>query len=909
MASLLLIPSTGHLPLLQDTVPLLLESLDHEGEDVVLVYSLNGKEAPGGADWLASLATPSRVRLFALVSPDPLSFAQAVNLPLGGLRIDSEKGEVAFVEEAGETLFEVVVVMNDDLRVGPGFLSGLRRALHSSYLHSLSDPVDAQGGSPFHPVSDYGPVGIAGPASDVVAGTQRTPGGRPPKMPLADFVRDFAARNPANVMNADFLSGLCLAFTAKAFSSLLLPGEVPALYDPRYPIGGYEDNDLMVRAEALGIRRVIAGDVFVEHLGHRSLDRLYPQHARGLANRPLYLTLQAASTPRLEECLFATVFATPRTANEFHLLKMQLVALAPLVDGIALVWGRNPATAFEGPDAEVGLRACSPADLRLLEAARHPEVETAIRQLLLYTPGWIREIHPVLAKSDLLLGIDVNPPGASPAAGWDRAQQLALLGGATWILAARTGWLPEMRLHLEHLLRLTAHPDPLIQAWRFGVVEHWGSPDLVRADILQGEVCFYRVAPSPRKITRPHLCTPDFDPMVVREAPCRWRDFRHIRALDRRDLQGQENYQVPVEPWTGEGGISLTMLVHSGEALRDLARQLDELYGLVEEIVLVWTDPAGEAHPAFAAFAELAALFGVTWVFHPFADDLSACRNAGLDRLQALQAEKHRTFTAHASPPPPAWVLVMDPDEVVADPGQLHRTLREYQRDAFHACVLFSFQNLRPASTGEPPTFSQAIRFFRLAPDWRYSSRVHEMFDRTMHTRRAEGREPWTRQLPKEILLLNPGGANDPEKMEAKVQRYTRMLRKELEDNPWNAGAWVSLGLQYENEQDHERALECFHRARSAAPALGNWMAEKELAVYHIRRAQEALARLLQTIPPQHEYAGVARNLAEYLAQQVPPMPLLGRALLGEFKDLGDPPPAPTPETLPPWLEYRRDRC
>ena len=61
------------------------------------------------------------------------------------------------------------------------------------------------------------------------------------------------------------------------------------LLDPVYGVGGYDDDDISVRAEQAGWRQAVARDTYIHHVGHQSLDRHWQEADRGLSNSPIYI--------------------------------------------------------------------------------------------------------------------------------------------------------------------------------------------------------------------------------------------------------------------------------------------------------------------------------------------------------------------------------------------------------------------------------------------------------------------------------------------------------------------------------------------------------------------------------------------------------------------------------------------
>ncbi|MHC4944561.1 MAG: glycosyltransferase [Planctomycetota bacterium] len=77
----------------------------------------------------------------------------------------------------------------------------------------------------------------------------------------------FAKRHARLIEDVPFASGMCLLIKRKVLDRT-------GLFDERYGPGNFEDNDLCLRIKNLGLRIVVARDVFVYHLGNRTFRHL-----------------------------------------------------------------------------------------------------------------------------------------------------------------------------------------------------------------------------------------------------------------------------------------------------------------------------------------------------------------------------------------------------------------------------------------------------------------------------------------------------------------------------------------------------------------------------------------------------------------------------------------------------------
>ncbi|NIA14061.1 MAG: glycosyltransferase [Nitrospiraceae bacterium] len=157
-----------------------------------------------------------------LHAPENLGFAGGVNLGLA-----QAEGHV--------------VLLNSDTLPPEGWLECMEGAL-------LSD----------------GDIGLVGPMSNCVSGSQRIEGLELESMDAINaFARDLARRKRGQLRDVARLVGFCLMIGDTALAQL-------GVFDEGYGIGNFEDDDYCLRAVRAGYRLCIAEDAFVFHYGGRT---------------------------------------------------------------------------------------------------------------------------------------------------------------------------------------------------------------------------------------------------------------------------------------------------------------------------------------------------------------------------------------------------------------------------------------------------------------------------------------------------------------------------------------------------------------------------------------------------------------------------------------------------------------
>lgn len=910
----------------------------------------------------------------------PIGFGHAVN-----------RGIQAMIAHAG--LPDLTVIFNDDLRVTPGWLEGLHKAAATTHVRLVSEPPSEMptdgrsvsevngrviGIRPSRPVEGYGRIGIIGPCSVNVAGIQsiRTDPRHPITEKNADhFSTLFRRDNAGEYLSASFLSGFCMALTAECLLDLAYrgeAGEVLGIFDgDRYPIAGYEDNDLCVRAERLGWRLLVDGETFIFHLGHQSFDAFFPEMARGMRNRLAYYEKHRPETQTPQKVV-GVYRVKVETGNDIGYLRASLVGMSRLVDGFAILLTENPAECSRSPDFRATLPTLADHDREWLQAcveAGRAGGTAALAAVAEATRRWvIRTLRAFAAQGG---GKEVPVKVKC----WDgefneREERNAVIAlgesmGADWLWSVDHDELPEERVRRYHLDRWLSHPDPMVAEWDFSWLNHWDSERMIRVDSPWGDAVngrptykggmhgfrLWRVnRATPRRIQAGGFnglhCgnCPEMGMEAKRVAGFRFRHLGYLRHFDRvRKLRrygeqdpnpdpwlvGNDGYGHLVQeegavfyPYVEVNGVGLHVLVYEKEDPDDIGRLLDQLYGVVDAVVLVWTGEWTEEDQRWLSdpeapwkegewpstgpsreLAKFASLFKARMIHHPLAENIAEARNAGISELARLSSGEAPEV------PGLGWALFLDPDEHLQAPHEDAVAIRRMAEVSNGWGWLFRFHNLQPGD--RHPTASESLRMSRLDPEgiMRMNGRVHEGFDRATQLLVGRGEHPQLRYAP--FVILNAGQKVTDERMEEKLQHYVHLLRRELEDDPFSAKAWVSLGLHAENQGDQEAAMECYQRAMLCP---GNsYLPFKEAALYHLRMARLLTAEVVERTAGAHGYHRIATEQLDWLRENAPERPLVGLARvkpesrqglgfpLPEFPDpkKAEAPPA-LPQALPP---------
>lgn len=981
---LIVIPTVANPSVLVPAFDRLCRNLD--GLRVHVVASINPLDPAHGAEseeeirrtWLAYVSRNPGCHFTIYNHGAPAGFGGAINLGLrvaiGGLGVQPIFSTCP-ITMAG--IAPLTVIFNDDLVVTRGWLSGMLDALASPEVEEWSEIADPETHErPKRPMADYigsKSVGLIGPITNVACGIQVI--GDEEQKRLRDvgwdkFAEEWRAARAGSVVTATFLSGYCMGITHACMEALSFYQEGPVggwtpgdaepgltfqwLFDERYTIAGYEDNDLCARADFAGYRAVVAAEVFIGHLGHQTFDAAFPEMDRGMRNRGVYYDVwrdRLANIGRRTVAAYRVRFDVP---NDLVMFRTSLVATGRLVDGIAILLTRNPAEMMRGEEFQQELAAGRvPADMLELLAACQRAPAGAAEALARWAHGWAGK-HPETRRPKVT-GVswkgDFN----------ERVERNALLAiaekmGADWILSIDHDEYFEPRVDRALLERVMSHPDPLVQQFDIAFINHWENNRMYRTDRpwgdggswkggMRGFRLFRVCKANPRRILAGghnglHCGNvPGVDGSAKRVFGGRMRHFGYMRWQDRQRKEARYNEQDPnpdpmlvggtsyahinrdegmvLSAFTPENGIGLHMLVHEGERADDIGRILDQLHGIVDRIVLVWTGdwtskswledgftrsvqvnglqgeglpPGGlnarldtvVTHRAGAivhsraerpeeevwygngpglAMARMAAHFGVEWVHHPLADNIGAARNAGIDALRA-------------SGPNMGWSLFFDPDEHFA-PTTTPIILRRMAEVGDSYGWIFRFLNRH---TDGSQNTSESCRMARLDPEglMRMNGRVHESFSKAVGVLQARGLGNILRVAP--FVIMNTGLSRDADAMQKKLDFYMRLTVLDLLEDPHNPTAWTTLGLYWLNEGADLAGLECLSRATQCA--TGEYVPFRELALVYGRLAHACLAEAEVRLG-NHSLRQQIREHVEALAEIAPPLPRLGHVVAG----------------------------
>lgn len=680
----IIIPTVANPNVLVPTMARLTGVAPREPVRVGIVLSVNSPDneaAERALDACRKLCAAAEIDLLVHQEAGPIGFGAANN-----------RGTIAMFEAWGVP--ELTIYHNDDAHPSVGWLTKLLATLRTDTIHGYSEPWEPTGDrqrTP-RPRELYGKIGLVGPVSNLVAGIQLCQSVWDPACKaVGQFGGDIDAfaelvqrRYGGQHVTADFLSGFCVGIGRDALLDLLLmpnvDGELvpwareigtdehPFVYkgtteqaarivggvvgpwdEVSFPVAGYEDNDLCLRAELLGWRKLVSAGCFVGHIGHQTFDLLFPDMLRGMRNRARYYDKWRHFTrPNRELKLVAAIRQRFEVGHDFHLLRNVLKRVGDTCDGLALVLTANPLDVRDhggwpseqkllAPDDWELLNACNAAG-QPAEDGTPPDREAVAKQIAAAMHAWCAKQMPGSRIGPEQISVEVWTKGFNERDERNRTHELAEALGADWILSVDGDEVIEDRIQRWHLERYMRNPNPDVWSYDQSWINHyesgrvvWETPPWGDGGKYTGGMHGFRLWRVPRLpdtgalVDPPRIfagtdnglhCgnSPDRDIMSKRVSGMRFRHFGYTRRADRERkhlryriqdanpdplLTGNSGPDAYSHILEGEGhrvseyspvnGIGLHVLLHRGEPAHGLASLLDTVYAVVDRIVVVWT--------------------------------------------------------------------------------------------------------------------------------------------------------------------------------------------------------------------------------------------------------------------------------------------------------------------------------
>lgn len=970
----IIIPTVANPTVLVPAFDRLCRHLD--GLRVQVIVSINPLNPAHGEESIRAISqlwrsySPAGCHLTIYNHESAAGFGGAINLGIRTLLGMRNEGPTQSVGETPDIPYGIpplTVIFNDDLHVTAGWLTGMLAALTSETVCEWSELGDrATKTRPMRSMADYvgkGSIGLVGPVTNVAAGIQVIGADQQDhfrEVGIDVFAAEWRTERGSEVLTATFLSGYCMGLTFELIESLSTyteHGSFDWLFDERFLVAGYEDNDICARADFAGFRAIVASNTFIGHLGHQTFDAMFPEMDRGMRNRLVYYDKWAPELASLGKSIVAAYRIRLDVPNDLTMLRMSLVRASQLYDGVAILVTSNPSAMLESEEFQTELQAkrVPGEDLDFLHACAGPNIgQKAINAAM---GRWAALQLQRLPES--------RRPRLSVAC-WtgefnERDERNALLElaeklNADWIMSVDHDEALEPRVTREHLNRLISHPDPLVSEFDFAFVNHWIDNRMYRTDRpwgdggswtggMRGYRLFRVNRANPRRILAGghnglHCGNvPGVDGIAKRTAGMRIRHFGYMRYADRMRKERRYNVQDPnpdpvlvgsssyqhitaeegmtLSPYVPVNGIGLHMLVYERETADNVGRLLDSLYSVADRVVLVWTGEWDDAHKGWllpapggpmgsdvpragdgkARQAVVLAGPGDEWYgTGPGREMAAMAAHFGAEWVHQPLADDiagARNAGLNALQGTPGMGWALFLDPDEHLPSLAPTMIRRMAEVSDAWGWMWRFRNQYERGGGNE---SESVRMSRLDPDgrMRMNGRVHESFSKAVKGLQDEGYSSILRSSP--FVTINVGLARSPAAMDAKLEFYRRLTEMDLRDEPRNPTAWTTLGLYWLNEGCETTAMECFSRA--VRVSTGEYLPFHTLGTQHLRLATLFLGEA-ESRMGNHRLRRTTRELVEGLREAVPPIQILGTVADGGRRALTDEEALPT---LPPFL-------
>ena len=686
---------------------------------------------------------------------------------------------------------DYLVLLNNDLLFTAGWLEGLRQCMDHAHEQ----------------LEGFGPAGLVGPVSNRVGGPQRVSVPRDYDPANLEGVAEVFRGQRADAWRPSFfLSGFCLMMGRACLADV---GGLDEAFSP----GGFDDNDLVLRAQEQGWTCYIAGDVFVHHQGHATFDTHHPELRRGLANQQRFYDKwrQRREGPR-------RLVAVYRVKDCAATIQQSLDATASFADQICVL--------DDGSTDETS-RICRehPAVTRY-EFQQLPFDERRDRNRLLQLAG------------------DLSPD---------------------WVISVDGDELFELsRPRAERLMHLT---DPHVKVLGFHWYTFWEpTHEYFRADGIFGGMSgmrMFRWEPGQRI----QLGTPEglhcgnipqfpegaqrFTSTRVRHlgydsAPLRQAKFEFYRDLDHDPdprLVGAADYShlisdtVTLRRLAPEHGVSLCIITRNEETA--LLQFLAFWEPFVDQICVTDTGSAD----------------GTVAIAEQFTDCVERLDDEQMDLARA----RNRSLKMATQP----WILSLDPDEEMspADLPALHRLTDD---DPCHA---YSFRVVNHQKEGAP-ILSSAVRLFRNSEQIYYSRPVHETVEESLRAL------PNAVLKLSEIPIQHLGYLKPDDEVQRKLDDYFICNKRYQQENPDDPMTYYNEALHHLNEGHEAQAVEHLEQAMTRDRAFLS--ARSQLAYVHQERAIRLWREILDIAPVGHPLRADAEQALQILGQVTPHRPRVG---------------------------------
>ena len=588
------------------------------------------------------------------------------------------------------------------------------------------------------------------------------------------------------------------------------------ILDEQFGSGNFEDDDFCLRAALDGYQNIIAGDVFIHHIGSATFQGNQINYVEAmLKNQALFNEKWSRPVVDADQAKQIVRLKTLEKAESLRLAGDVDAAVELLLqEGIRQI---PDEPLFYQAMARIFLEAGMPKDA--LDVLRESPEQVGVSSLLtiqaLFETGDVAGAATLLnlfsAKGDtsdslVIRGNLFLAAGDHDSAGRIYEQALALnpaSAGAYAGLATLAAHVDDHELAFDLLERaISCNPGDIRLRNRFHSLVS-NSNQLERAVQIMVETahffpgdtdCAYLHIDLLLRQNRYADALGVIERILAKSKPK--SGFLEAALAVRKQVGA-----LAISPERYQSGISVSLCMIMKDEEANLAHCLSSLKPIVDEIIIADTGSCDRSR-------EIARIFGASVIEIPWAGDFSAARNASLEQARGN------------------WILVMDPDEVISPLD--HDRFRQMVADSVGKMVArtietrnytnrVDLENWR-ANTGEYPIEeagrgwmpSDKVRLFPNLAAIRFENPIHEMV------------EPAIARLgipdPKADIPVHHYGYLDDQRQQRKMQYYYELGKKKLEESGGAPHAVVELAIQAAGVGRYDEAIDLWQRALEFDP-------------------------------------------------------------------------------------------
>jgi hypothetical protein len=483
--------------------------------------------------------------------------------------------------------------------------------------------------------------------------------------------------------------------------------------------------------------------------------------------------------------------------------------------------------------------------------------------------------------------------------------------GTDYMFSIDSDEVVEERFTKEMLHKIVNHPSPIVLGYLITWRNHWESPSIVNStfpigddgrltgamlgirlwkdigqNIVGGNAIGLHCGNSPPiatvNVLHINLSMRHFSLLRKEDRQYKFNNYNRIDPAPDKSM-GTNNYNhiiksdlVKVSEYSPRTGILCNMLFYEGENIYDMFKWMNGLYTVMDDLNVTWTGIWKEEDKVWNDFldhkdwptknnwyktgpsyeaAHTFRLYSADIVHIERTDDIgfAELRNYGLDILR----ERKSKYTK--------WGTFFDPDEMsLAEPISFQRALTSCSHRNTEFGFIFKYSNYN--SQGNT-AYSESIRMFNIDMDIvRFSGKVHESLSDSLDALMNNGYGITCSYFP--YTMVNKGLILSKEKSTEKLKKYTKMVLKQIEDDPIDTSAWHSLAMQFSDNKDHKKFLIAAERAVLCAGH--KYLAFETLAAHHIRVARDLYKMTFDRLEVGHAKYNYVYKLLEFLNKNCP---------------------------------------